>query len=97
MPLFSTFGEAGDGKITQKGSSKRDYQVGEQSTGYVNYTERTITETREWVGLTRAAALAQVTLNVQPTVAGATYSWSMQLVDLRTRSYTVQRVFERKY
>ena len=97
MALFATFGAAGPGKITQKSSSKRDYQVGEASTGYSNYTERIITETRDWVGLTKAAAVAQVNLNVQPTVAGATYSWSCQLANLVTRSYTVQRVYERKY
>ena len=97
MPLYTTFGQAGAGRITAKSSSKRDYQVGEADTGYVNYTERIISETREWVGLTKDAAVAQVNLNVQPTVAGATYSWSMQLANRVTRSYTVQRVYERKY
>jgi len=96
MALFTSFGAAGPGRITQKSSTKRDYQVGEASTGYSNYTERIVTETREWVALTKAAALAQVNLDVQPTVAGATYSWSLQLANLVIRSYTVQRSYERK-
>ena len=96
MALYTSFGEAGDGNITEKSSSRRDYQVGEESTGYSNYTELTVTETREWVGLTKEAAVAQVNLNVQPTTPNSTYSWSMQLANLVTRSYTVQRIFEKK-
>jgi hypothetical protein len=96
MPLYTSFGAAGDGSITEKSSSIRNYQVGEQSTGFANYTESIITETREWVGLTKEAAIAQVNANVQPPVSNATYSWSMQLANLITRAYSVQRIFERR-
>jgi hypothetical protein len=92
MPLKNAV--AGNGKIIQKTVSVRRYTVGEQGS-FFTYRETTQTESRIWTALTKAAAEAQVALNVQPSDPAAVYTWSARLDKREVASYTVQRDYQK--
>ena len=65
------------------------------------WQEETITETTEYVALTRTLATSTVDANAQPTAdpADGTYTWTMnesQRYVGADGSYTVKRMFEQK-
>jgi hypothetical protein len=95
MPLRASFPNEDEGRITQKSASVRRYRVGEPA-DFIDYEETTITETKVWTALTKAAAQEQVEKNPQPSEENAVHSWSYQLESSITGGYTVQRVYERK-
>lgn len=95
MPLIDNFDNAGPGIVTAYDIDSRLYRVGDD-VAFIDYREEITTESREWVGLTYAAAFNAVNQNAQPGDSKATHSWSMSESQRIIGSYTLNRIYEKK-
>lgn len=95
MALISNFNQAGDGIVISKSRDVRRYQVGD-APDLTDFIETTVSETVEWVGLTKECAQSQIDLNTQPAINDSSFSYSMEEDSRVIKSYRLRRVFEQK-
>lgn len=96
MALINDWVDAGEGIIVSKNNGNRKYRVGDVN-DYIDYLEVEVSETRVWVGLTYACAVAKVDENEQPNGIDEVYSWTLDEDSRIIGSYQVQREYQKSF